>query len=894
MIFRRRKHREQDLDRELRSHLDLEAEERRAEGLAPDEARHAAHRALGNTTLVREDTRAAWGWTSLERLIQDLRYATRVLRKAPGFTAVAVLSLALGIGANTAIFGLINGLLYKSLPVRDPESLLFIAKQAEGGVSPSFYYETYQRLRAAQPFFQEIAAYGERIRMNVGLDGSSESVMGQLVSGNYYSVLGLAPAAGRLFTPDDDRTPGAHPVAIVSYSYWQRRFAGAPSAIGGKMLIDGTPFTIVGVTPPDFYGLQVGDAPEISVPVMMQPQVMPDKENWLGRAHNTVDWVMLFGRLKPGVTVPQATAGLQPLFRGIQTQLAAEIGLGKATWRNEWVEAKLTLVPGGAGLSYLRRQYRGPLNVVMGIVGLVLLIGCANVANLLLARTASRRREIALRLAIGAGRARLISQLLVESLLLSALGGVLGIALAWWGQSSLLHFLSAGRPLIHLDISLDPRVLAFTALVSIATGVLFGLAPAIHAVRGADLQVCAGRLRPAQRHRISGALSVSQVALSLVLLSGAGLLARTLRNLDSIDHGFRRDRVYTVALSPRGSDQKNGPNGPRLNRLYLDLLDRIRTIPGVSSASLAGEPPTMRGYTRPFTTSDGRQAWASMERIYPGYFATLGSAIVQGRDFIPADIADGAPLVAIVNETLAARAFPGESPIGKRIICTGNIAMSESGRPCEVIGVARDIPYAARRDGPLSSIYLTYLQAPTGRGEMQLFVSVSHDPGGIPAEIRRHLAAIDPALPVFPVRTLAIDMDAALMRERLLALLSAIFAGLAGFLAIIGLYGVIDYSVRRRAQEIGVRIALGALPSRVLRLVIGETLTVAGLGILLGVPAAMAATRLVSTFLYGVNPGDPITLAAAATLLAATAAIAGFIPATRAARTDPIAVLRDE
>jgi predicted permease len=896
MMFFRRKHREQDLDREIRSHLELEAEERQSDAVSPNEARNAAHRAFGNAALVREDTRAAWGWTSLERLAQDLCHATRVLRKSPGFTAVAVLSLALGIGANTAIFGLINGLLYKSLPVRDPESLLFIGKQDNFGVDFSFYYESYQRLRAAQPFLQEIAAYGERVRMNLVVDGASESTMGQVVSGNYYSVLGLAPAAGRLFTPDDDRTPGAHHVAIISYSYWQRRFNGSPSAIGSKILIDGSPFTIIGVTPLGFYGLQVGDTPEIDVPIMMQPQVMPDKENWLGRPRNTVSWLMMFGRLKPGIAVSQATAGLQPLFYSIQTQLAAEIGLGKASWRDEWVNAKLVLVPGGAGLSYLRRQYRDPLNVVMGIVGMVLLIGCANVANLLLARTASRRREIALRLAMGAGRARLIRQLLVESLLLSAIGGALGIALAWWGQASLLRFLSAGRPLIHLDISPDVRILGFTALVSIATGVLFGLAPAMHgsAVDLASSLKEGGRgVSPPQR--LARALSVVQIALSLVLLAGAGLLARTLRNLDNVDHGFRRDRVYTVALSPRGSDQKNGPNGPRLNRLYLDLLDRVRAIPGVASASLTGEPPTMHGYVRPFTT-DGRQFTAFMGRIYPGYFATLGSAIVQGRDFGPSDLAEGAPLVVIINETLARRVFPGESPIGKRIVCTGIISMGESGKPCEVIGVARDLPYSnsTMRDGPQNAIYNTYLQAPTGRGEMQLFVRVSNDPGGIPAELRRQLAAIDPALPVFPVSTLAVMMDESLMRERLLAMLSALFAGLAGFLAIIGLYGVVDYSVRRRAQEIGVRIALGALPGRVLRLVIGETLALAGLGIVLGIPAAVAATRLVAGFLYGVKPGDPITLTATAAFLAATAAIAGCIPATRAARTDPIAVLREE
>jgi predicted permease len=878
MFWKRRKQREDDLAREIQAHLDLEAEER---GDA-----NSARRNFGNVTLVRETTRETWGWTWLERLAQDVRYAARLLRKNPGFSAVAVLSLGLGIGANTAIFGMIDALLLKLLPVQDPQELLFLAKQAEGGVDPAFYYESYQRLRHDQPFFRELAAFAP-VRLNVTVDGESESTMGQLVSGNYYAVLGVPPAAGRVFTAEDDRVPGGHPVAMISYPYWQRRFGGAPSAIGRKVMIDGTPFTIAGVTPPGFYGLEVGAAPDVSVPVMMQPLVMPDKESWLVRSGNTVDWLSVFGRLKPGVTQAQASAGMPLVYRRIQTQLGAELG-GKEAWLKEWVEARLVLVPGGAGLSGLRRQFARPLFVLMGVVGLVLAIACANVANLLLARAAARRREIALRLAIGATRGRLIRQLLVESLVLSGLGGALGIAFAWWGSQVLVRFLSTGRSLIRLDLAPDWRVLAFTAGVSAATGILFGIAPAMRAA-GFDLTPALkeGGRSASPQQRFTKVLAIAQVAFSLVLLIGAGLLVRTLRKVDGIDGGFPRERVYTVALSPRGSDQKNGPNGARLHRLYLDLLARVRSIPGVATASLSGLPPTMQLQPRLFMTEDGRQFRGSWTPVYPDYFATLGTALAQGRDFTSNDLAAGSPFVAVVNETLARRVFAGEKPLGKRIVCNGR-------NTCEVIGVVRDVPYSTLKRQPESTVYMTFLQAPTGRGQMELVVRFAGDPAGIAAQLRREVAAIDPQLPAFVIRTLAVEVDAALIRERLLALLSTVFGGLAVLLAGIGLYGVISYSVGRRAQEIGVRLALGALPSELRRLVLRETLALAGLGILAGLPAALAATRLIAGYLYGANGADPLVLAASVAFLLTIGLIAGYVPARRASRIDPMTALRHE
>ena len=877
-MFWRRKQREQDLQREIQSHLDLEAEE------LGD--RSAARRAFGNVAHAAEATRDTWGWGWLERIVQDIRYAARLMRKNPAFSAVAVLSLALGIGANTAIFSLIDALRWKLLPVQDPRSLFFLAKQVEGGIDPAFYFETYQRLRREQPFFRELAAYHGRVRMNVSVDGDARPAMGQLVSGNYFAVLGVPPSEGRVFTDEDDRVPGGHPVAVISDQFWERRFARAPSAVGAHILIDGTPFTIVGVTPPGFFGLDVGDAPEISVPVMMQPQVMPDAENWLGRPVNTVEWLDVFGRLKPGVNPAQARSGMAAIFRGIQSQLAGELQM-KAGGAKEWIEAKLVLAPGGAGLSDLRRQFTTPLYVLMGAVGLVLLIACANVANLLLARAAGRRREIALRLAIGATRARLIRQLMVESLALSALGGAAGIAAAFWGSGLLVRFLSVGRPLIRLDLAPDLRILAFTAAVSVATGVLFGLVPAMRAAR-LDLTPALkeGGRSASARQRLGKALAVAQVAFSLVLVIGAGLLVRTLRKLDDIDGGFRRDRVFTVALSPRGSDQKNGPNGPRLHRLYLDLLDRVRAIPGVRSASLAGLPPTMPLQPRPYATQDGSRFSGTWTQIYPEYFASLGVPIVQGRDFSAADLASGAPYVAIVNETLSRRVFRGESAIGKQIACAGR-------RMCEVIGVVRDVSYSTLKRGPESSLYMTFPQGPTGRGQMHLIVRFAGDPAAIAAQLRREIGAIDPQLPAFTIRTLATEVEAALIRERMLALLSSVFGALAVLLAGIGLYGVIAYSVGRRTQEIGVRMALGALPAEVRALVLRETLLLAGLGMVFGGLAAAGAVRAIAGFLYGATL-DAAMLGASAAFLVLIALLAGYIPARRASRIDPMTSLRHE
>jgi len=622
---------------------------------------------------------------------------------------------------------------------------------------------------------------------------------------------------------------------------------------------------------------------------MMQPQVMPDKENWLIRSNNTVDWLKIFGRLKPGVTPERASGGMRSLYSRIQTQLAAELNsTWQRTWLKGWAEARLVLQPGGAGVSDLRQEFSKPLFVLMGVVGLVLFIACANVANLLLGRAAARQRDIAVRMAIGAGRLRVIRQLLVESLLLSCMGGALGILFANWTAKLLVHFLSTGRTAITLDLNPDLRVLAFAAITCLCTNILFGLAPALHAVRIDLTHALKEGQRSASAHqRVGKVLAAAQIAVSLVLVIGAGLFVRSLQKLNGIDRGFQRDHVLTVRLEPRGSDQKRGANALRLNLLYLDLQARIEALPGITAASFAGSSPTTPLQSRNLATPDGRQFRASWTQVYPKYFETLGVRMLGGRDLGPRDVLDAAPFVAVINQNLARRVFPNENPIGKQILCNGRAL-------CEIIGVVEEIPYASLKSESGNAIYQTFLQAPTGRGQMVLHVRFAGDPERIIGEIRRQVAAIDPNLPAFVIQTLATEVDVTLVRERMLALLSATFGALALLLAGIGLYGVIAHSMARRTKELGIRMALGATQSEVRLLVFRETLHVAGIGILLGLPVALGAARLIASFLYSLTAADPAVLVVSVAFLFATGLIAGYVPARRASRVDPMVSLRYE
>ncbi len=889
MFWRRRKRREEELERELVSDLESEAAEQEANGLSPEEARRAARRAFGNTTFVKEDMRAMWISTFWDTLLQDAWFGARLLRKNLSFSVVAIVSLAVGIGANTSIFSLMDAILLKMAPVHKPKELVILGTQSPEGINHNFYYETYCRLQQEQPFFQNLAAFS-LVRLNVRVAGELEpSVQGQLVSGNYFSTLGAGAALGRTLTPDDDRVAGERAVVMISDAYWKRRFGRANSVIGEKITISGTPFTIIGVTSPGFFGIEVGTAPDILVPLTMQPEVMPDKENWLRRPRNTVDWLRIVGRLKPDISREQAASGMRVIYRRIQEQLAGEIDpQWRQTWLKEWAAAKLALEPGATGVSDLRRQLTAPLTIVTVLVGLVLLVACANISTLLLARATGRRREIAVRVAVGAGRMRLIRQLLIESLMLSILGGILGTGFAFWGSRALVYFLSTGRNPITLNLTPDLRIFAFTAFVSILTGILFGLVPAL---RVSQLEVNPalneGERPKTSQYRLGKFLIASQMAVSLILVFGSCLFVRTLQKLNDRDSGFRRDQVLTVRLEPEGSDQKRGVTALRLNRLYRNVQERIEAIPGVIAASLSGSNPTTAQQNRTYTAFGSREFRAAMAYVYPEYFTTLGTQILQGRDFGPEDMVDGAAKVIVISQALARRVFAGENPVGKRIYCAGQ-------QLCEVIGVAGDVPYSHLRDEANNVIYYPFLQAPTGRGQMVLCVRFSGGSRSVAAAVRREISAIDPHLPAFEMRTLAAEVDAVLIRERVLAFLSIFFGGFALFLAAVGLYGVITYAVRRRTKEIGIRMALGASGTNVGWLVFGETLRLVALAVLFGLPCSLVAARFVGNFLYGLSANSLAVVLTSVGFLVLTAAIAVYIPARRAIQVDPMVAVKYE
>ena len=832
----------------------------------------------------------------MRQLFQDARLALRGFRKSPVFTTVAVLSLALGIGANTAIFTLIDQLILRLLPIRDPQNIVLLAGRGRhyGGNNGrnALSYPMYQDLRDRNQVFDGMMCR-YALALTIATPGQTEVTSAELVSGNYFPLLGVRAAVGRVFTATDDLHTGGHPYAVLSYAWWQTRFAGNPRIIGQTIRANNYPLTIVGVAQPGFDGMEPGLPAKLFVPMTMALSVRPGFNNMYDRRQR---WVNVFGRLKARETIEQAKAGLQPLFHQILDLEVRQPPFRNATAfdKEQFVKMSLDVMPGAQGNTNLRRQYEKPLWVLMGVVGLVLLIACANLASLLTARAAARQREIAVRLAIGSSRSRLIRQLVTESGILAGAGGLLGVAIGSSMVKGLLSFLPATLTGYTITAAPDLRMLAFTFAVSMATGITFGLVPALQATNpniAGTLKDQAGNVMGgAAQVRFRKMLVAAQVSLSLLLLIGAGLFARSLGNLRAVNPGFTTGNLIQFGINPR----LIGYDVPRTRAFYEQLRQRLDTLPGVRASGLAvmailnnnewDNSVTIEGYQKKPTEDIDPH----YNGITPGYLETMGIHVTAGRDFTVKDTADS-PRVALVNETFARRYFPEGRAVGHRIGMG-----SDPGTPTniEIVGVVNDTRYESLRDEIPPLIMLPAVQR--GVENMTVYVRTMRDPEGAFRSIRAAVHDLDANLPLIAMRTVETTVDNSLVTDRLIALLSTAFGALATLLAVIGLYGVMAYMVARRSREIGIRMALGARTASVLWLVMREVLLMLALGVAAGLPAAYVLTRLVQTQLYGVQPADPLSIAAATLLLAGVSILAGYVPAQRAASYDPVQVLRSE
>ena len=869
-----------DIEREMAFHMAEKTDDLMASGMREVDARREARRRFGNPSFQKERTRDVDVMTWLESLLADIRYAFRALRASPAFALVTIASLGLGIGANTAIFSLINAVVLKTLPVSHPEELVQVteADQAEGAV---FTNPIWEQVRDRQDMFSGVFAYG-RSSFNLSSGGEVRRADGYWVSGDFFSTLGVRPEVGRLITKADDFR-GCPPVAVLSYGFWQNEYGGVPSVIGKTISLERTPHVIVGVADPSFYGMDVGRSMSVYIPLCLRKN-LDHRSNW---------FLFVIGRPKPGVAMSQLLPRLAQLSAPVFAATIPERWGAKE--KAEYAKNLLSARPAPNGLSSIRRQYSLALNVLMVVVGLVLLIACANVANLLLARAAVRSREMAIRLAIGAARRRLVRQLLTESVLLAGLGAMAGVVFAKWGAQVLVRVLSGGQFAVSLDLAVDSRVLGFTLVVAVVTGILFGLAPAWRSTR-VDPQLTLkangrGVVEGQTRFTFGKALVVGQIALSLVLVIGAGLLLGSFRRLTAFDPGFRREGVLIVSANLSNAGYTPATYGTARR----ELLARFRGLPGVQSASASQVTPLSGDSWNDYVKVDGyveksrEDALVYFNEVTDGYFATLGTPIVAGRDFDERDVPKGQAVV-IVNESMARKFYGNASPIGKNLRL---VTHDSAGPPIEVVGVVRDAKYQTLREETLPTAYLATNQVEQAGPYTQFALRTVGPASSLAAGVKSTVAEMNRAI-ALDLKPLSDQVDATIVRDRLLATLSAFFGGLALLLAMVGLYGTLSYNVARRRNEIGIRIALGAAQSRVMRLVLGEVSRMVVIGIALGAVVALASTRWVKSFLYGLTATDPVTIVGAAIILAAVALAAGAIPAWRASRVEPIAALRDE
>jgi len=837
----------------------------------------------------------------LHNLPQDLRYAFRQLRKSPGFTAVAVLTLALGIGANTAIFTVVNGLLLKMLPVKEPQQLVVVGdptnpntRSSGGPRTDIFSYPLYKELRDGNSVFSGLcaAATDHRIEVDAGSgETSDEKVEGRMVSGNYFTVLGLAPAAGRLFSDSDDTAESANPVVVLGYGYWQRKFALSPSIIGQDIRLNDYPFTVVGVAPAGFDGDVVGEQMAVFVPLSMQPQIVRGR-HW--RNTSNTSWLSLIGRLKSGTTAAQAEANLNLVFQqAVKGSYGATLSADDRSTIRE-THMSIEVSPGGGGLSELRADYRIPLLLLMGIVGLVLLIACVNVANLLLARASIRNREMAIRLAIGANRRRLLQQLLTESMVLALLGGAAGSLLAVWGVRVLVRIFDSGAT---LPLVPDARVLLFTIGVSLLTGMLFGLVPALRTLRVSVSPALKDSARTTtdrgSRFGWGKALIAGQVALSLLVLFAAGLLVRSLEKLMAQDFGYRRDHLVIARLDPAAG----GYDNEKMKVLAQELATRVAATPGVRAVTysknglFAGSESDDGILVPGFTSSNAGDQEAQDDYVGPGYFETVGIPILAGRG-IEARDSGTSERVAVVNEAMVKHFFHGQDPVGRQFTIDDP---DWRGKALTIVGVSHDAKDhgSTLREEVQPRFYMAFQQVPDPT-QIVLEAQVEGAPSASVPNVLSQIKGDDPHLPISFVRTLEGLVAGSAANQIALAKLSTFFAGVALLLACVGLYGVMSYTVAGRTREIGVRMALGARQGDVLQLVMREGMLLVGVGLVIGIPLALASSPVLHSFLFGLKSTDPLSLIAVVLLLGAIGALAGFFPARRAAKVDPIVALRCE
>ena len=896
-------HRDQfhrDLDDELRLHLDLRLAQKRAAGLSESEARRAAHRQFGNITRIKEKSLMAWGSETIESFFHDTAYGIRSLLRSPALTAVALLSLTLGIGANTAIFSLLDAVLLRSLPVKDPQQLVLLGEGDASGIGTNFVstelysYPFFTQLRQKNAVFSDVAAifsmtddvHGVVLKDAAQTGADSEIMHVALVSGSYFPLLGVQAQLGRTLTDADDNSEGNHPVVVVSQAFWKRSMAQDARVLDRKIKLGTTLFTIVGVAPAEFFGTKSGEAPDMWVPMAMTKSVPP---GWDAYSKNFTQSMNLFGRLKPGVSVAEATTNVNLLLQQI-TRGFSDADLSQKNLL-ELSKTHVSLTPMANGLSSLRHEFSEPLQILMGVVALVLLIACANIANLLLARSTARARELAVRQALGARRTRLIRQLLTESLILALVGGGLGIGFAKIANRFLLHMISGGLDPLPLDISLDYRLLGFTFAVTVLTALLFGTVPAFRATRlqlTDSLKDGRGPSSAGTRNPLARTLVISQVALSLILMVGAGLFLRSLANLNHIDPGFNRENVLRLNIDTGTIDLK--AEDPRMRALYQEIEARVSALPSVKAASFSA-----------FTFHEG--SW-SENMLVPGmpgnedidvhqnvvgrgYFDTMQIPLIAGRTFSTADTPTSQQ-VAVISEHVAKTLFPPGNPIGRHF----HIARKTPENEYEVIGIVKDVKFNHLEERPRYINYLYYPQRAWGFGDFE--VRYTGDFATVSAAVQQIIHSIDRRVLITHVTTLDEQVDRSITNQRLVAQLSSFFALLAVFLSAIGIYGLMSYVVSRRTNEIGIRMALGAARSNVRWLVMREILLLVAIGIALGLPAVLAINRFVTHMLYDLKGTDPVSLGVAVLTLLAVALFAGYLPARRASRVDPMVALRYE